>query len=217
MMIMKTFENLISFLKAPYRAETYSDIKITDFLFLLLITIMIVVPYGFILEWAGIDQFEHIMTELLEKNKWLVAIIAIFLAPLIEEPIFRLHLDLKKSSIWWGLGLSIFMISEIWYPVVLLWGYLIFLQLMLIKGQKPDLKIVVYCSSALFALVHMGNFIGFDYGRYFYWVPLLVAIQFVVGLVLSHIRLKHGMKWAIIFHGVYNAVLIIPAVYFYES
>jgi hypothetical protein len=24
------------------------------------------------------------------------------------------------------------------------------------------------------------------------------------------------MKWGIIFHGVYNAILIIPAVYFYE-
>ena len=123
---MKTVENLLSFLKAPYRAETYSDIKISDFIFLLLITILIVVPYAFVLELAGMDQFDHIMMELLEKNKWLLAIIAIFLAPLIEEPIFRLHLDLKKSSIWWGLGLSLFMISEIWYPVVLLWGYLIF-------------------------------------------------------------------------------------------
>ncbi|WP_373522674.1 hypothetical protein [Aquiflexum sp.] len=110
---MKTFGTLLSFLKAPYRAETYSDIKISDFTFLLLITILIVVPYAFILEWAGMDQFDHIMTELLEKNKWLLALIAIFFTPLIEEPIFRLHLDLKKSSIWWGLGLSVFMISEI--------------------------------------------------------------------------------------------------------
>lgn len=213
---MKTFENLLSFLKAPYRAETYSDIKISDFLFLLLITILIVVPYAFILEWAGMDQFDNIMLELLEKNKWLLAILAIFLAPLIEEPIFRLHLDLKKSSIWWGLGLSLFMISGVWYPVALIWGYLIFLYVIISKGLKPDLKFVVYCSSALFALVHMTNFTEFDYGKYFYLVPFLVAAQFVVGLVLSYIRLNHGMKWAIIFHGVYNAVLIIPAVHFYE-
>ena len=32
----------------------------------------------------------------------------------------------------------------------------------------------------------------------------------------SYIRLNQGMKWAIIFHAVYNAVLIIPAIYFYE-
>jgi uncharacterized protein len=36
-------------------------------------------------------------------------------------------------------------------------------------------------------------------------------------LVLSYIRLNHGMKTAILFHGVYNAILIIPAVYFYEA
>jgi membrane protease YdiL (CAAX protease family) len=213
---MKTFAKLLSFLKAPYQTETYSNIKISDFIFLLLITILVVVPYALILEWAGMDQFDNIMMELLEKNKWLLAIIAIFLAPLIEEPIFRLHLDLKKSSILWGLGLSLLMISGVWYPVALIWGYLIFLYVMISKGQKPYLKFVVYCSSALFALVHMTNFTEFDYGKYFYLVPFLVAAQFVVGLVLSYIRLNHGMKWAIIFHGVYNAVLIIPAVYFYE-
>jgi hypothetical protein len=213
---MKTVENLLSFLKSPYQVETYSNIKISDFIFLLLITILVVVPYALILEWAGIDQFDNIMMELLEKNKWLLAIMAIFLAPLIEEPIFRLHLDLKKSSIWWGLGFSLLMISGVWYPVALIWGYLIFLYVMISKGLKPNLKFVVYCSSALFALVHMTNFTEFDYGKYFYLVPFLVAAQFVVGLVLSYIRLNHGMKWAIIFHGVYNAVLIIPAVYFYE-
>lgn len=213
---MKTFAKLLFFLKSPYQAETYNNIRISDFIFLLLITILVVVPYALILEWAGMDQFDNIMMELLEKNKWLLAIIAIFLAPLIEEPIFRLHLDLKKSSIWWGLGLSLLMISGVWYPVALIWGYLIFLNVMISKGQKPDLRFVVYCSSTLFALVHMTNFTEFDYGKYFYLVPFLVAAQFVVGLVLSYIRLNHGMKWAIIFHGVYNAVLIIPAVYFYE-
>jgi peptidoglycan/LPS O-acetylase OafA/YrhL len=94
--------------------------------------------------------------------------------------------------------------------------YLIYLFVKVNQGQEPNLKFVVYFSAAMFALVHMGNFTEFDYGKYFYWVPLLVAAQFVIGLVLSYIRLNHGMKWAIVFHGVYNAVLIIPAIYFYE-
>jgi hypothetical protein len=36
-------------------------------------------------------------------------------------------------------------------------------------------------------------------------------------LVLSYIRLNHGIKWAIVFHGAYNAVLVIPAIYLYEG
>jgi len=212
-----TFTNLLSFLKSPYLPETYTPIKPKTFLVLLVLTLSIIIPYALILDAAGMDQFDHKLEELLKKSKWIVAIAAIFLAPLLEEPIFRLHLDLKKSSIWWGIGLSVLMLGEVWWPVALLWVYLFFLLYRLSKGNPLSLKYVLWISSALFALVHMGNFSDFDYGRYFYWVPFMVGAQFMAGLVLSYIRLNHGMKWGMIFHGVYNAVLIIPAVYFYEG
>lgn len=212
-----TFTNLLSFLKSPYLPETYTPIKPKTFLVLLVLTLSIIIPYALILDAAGMDQFDHKLEELLKKSKWIVAIAAIFLAPLLEEPIFRLHLDLKKSSIWWGIGLSVLMLGEAWWPVALLWVYLFFLLYRLSKGNPLSLKYVLWISSALFALVHMGNFSDFDYGRYFYWVPFMVGAQFMAGLVLSYIRLNHGMKWGMIFHGVYNAVLIIPAVYFYEG
>ncbi len=210
------FVNLISFLKSPSHQESYRPIKARAFLFLLLITLAIVVPYAFILDLAGMDQFDSKLEELLKTNKWMVAILAIFLAPILEEPIFRLHLDLKKSSILLGIGLSLLLLSKAWIPVALVWVYLFFLLYKVSKGDAPRLKYVVWISSALFALVHIGNFRDFDFGSYFYWVPFMVGAQFLVGLVLSYIRLNHGMKWAILFHGVYNAVLIIPAVYFYE-
>jgi len=47
-------------------------------------------------------------------------------------------------------------------------------------------------------------------------VPLLVGIQFFVGLVLSYIRSKYGMWTAIGFHAVYNAVIGVQIVWFYE-
>lgn len=213
----QTFTNLLSFLKSPYLPETYSPIKPKTFLILLILTLGIIIPYALILEAAGMDQFDHKLEELLKNSKWLVAVLVIFLAPLLEEPIFRLHLDLKISSIWWGIGLSILMLSEVWWPVALIWVYLFFLTYRVSKGNPPNLKYVIWISSALFALVHMGNFTDFDYGRYYYWVPFMVGAQFVVGLVLSYIRLNHGMKWGMLFHGVYNAVLVIPAIYFYEG
>lgn len=212
-----TFTNLLSFLKSPYLPETYTPIKPKTFLSLLILTLVIIIPYALIIEAAGIDQFDNLIEQMLKDNKWLVAFLAIFLAPILEEPIFRLHLDLKISSIWWGIGLSVLLLSEVWWPVVLIWAYLFYLIYRVSKGNPPNLKYVIWISSSLFALVHMGNFTDFDYSRYFYWVPFMVGAQFVVGLVLSYIRLNHGMKWAIFFHGVYNAVLIIPAVYFYEG
>jgi membrane protease YdiL (CAAX protease family) len=213
---MKTLENLISFLKSPYKANVYDDIKFKDFISLLILTIAFVVPYAILLEWSGIDQFDHKLTELLENNKWLVAVLAIFLAPLLEEPVYRLHLDLKKSHIAWSLGLSLLLISEVWYPLGIFWVYLVYLIVMINLNKKVNLKFVVYFSSAMFALIHMANFTDFDYEKYFFLVPILVSSQFIGGLILSYIRLNHGMKWAIVFHGVYNAMVVIPAVYFYE-
>lgn len=212
----ETFTNLKNFLIAPCHVDSYSTVKMKEFVFLLLIAFAFVIPYSIILELAGIDQFDHKVEDLLKKNKWLIAGLAVLLAPLLEEPIYRLHLDFKKSSIWWGIGLSIFFIIEVWIPVALLWVWLFFLLFKVSKGDKPNLKLTIFVSSALFAIVHLGNFTDFDYGKYFYWVPFIVGAQFLIGLVLSYIRLNYGMKWAIIFHGVYNAILIIPAIYFYE-
>lgn len=207
----------MSFLLLPKRSDSYSNIKSKEFLNLLFLTIIIVIPYAFILDLAGLDQFDHKMEFLLKENKWLVAVLAIFIAPLIEEPIYRLHLDFKKSSICWGLGLSLLLISEAWFTVVLLWIWLFFLLFKVSKGDPPNLKYSIFISSALFGLVHLMNFTDFDYAQYFYWVPFMVGAQFLIGLVLSYIRLNHGIKWAIIFHGAYNATLIIPAIYFYEG
>ncbi|AFL84784.1 CAAX amino terminal protease family [Belliella baltica DSM 15883] len=212
----QTFTKLKTFLKSPYHKDSYEKIKGKEFLHLLLIAFAIVIPYAFVLDLAGIDQFDHKMEFLLKENKWLVAVLAIVIAPLLEEPIYRLHLDFKKSSIWWGLVLSLLLISEVWIPVALLWVYLLFLMYKVNKGDSLNLKYSVFISSALFGLVHLMNFTDFDYAQYFYWVPFMVGAQFLIGLVLSYIRLNYGMKWAIIFHGVYNAILIIPAVYFYE-
>lgn len=213
---METIKNLIAFSKAPNNTENYNDIETKEFVLLLLITFSIVIPYAFILYLAGMDQFDHKLEELLNNNKLLVGVLAIFVAPLLEENVYRLHLDFKKSSILWGLGLSLLLISEVWIPIALLWVYLFFLMYKVNKGETPNLRSSIFISSGLFALVHLSNFTDFDYSKYFYWVPFLVGAQFLIGLVLSYIRLNYGMKWALIFHAVYNALVIIPALYFYE-
>jgi len=209
--------NLLSFLNSPYLPKTYSPFKPKDFLVLLVLTLLIIIPYALILEAAGIDQFDNLVEQMLKDNKWLVAIFAILLAPILEEPVFRLHLDLKRSSICWSIGLGVLFLAQVWWLIIVFWFYLFFLLYKVSKGNSPSLKLVLWMSASFFALIHMGNFTDFDYAKYFYWVPFMVGAQFIVGLVLSYIRLNHGMKWAILFHGVYNAVLIIPAIYFYES
>lgn len=211
-----TLTKLLFFLKSPNIPGTFTPITPKNFLVLLILTLLIIIPYALFLEATGMDQFDNIVEQMLKDNKWLVVISVILLAPILEEPVFRLHLDLKKSSIWWGIALGGLFLAQAWWLIVLFWMYLFYLLYEVNVGNPPRFKIVFWISATFFALIHLGNFTDFNFQKYFYWVPLMVGAQFLVGLVLSYIRLKHGMIWAILFHGVYNAVLIIPAVYFYE-
>lgn len=214
---MNILKKLISFLKKPKLSDPFAPFYFSDFIGLLFITILVIIPYTLILGLAGADQFDHRMLEMMKNNKWMVAIFAIVFAPLLEEPIFRLHLNLKKSAIWWSLGLSVLMMGENWFPSAMLMAYLIYLLIRVYDRKPLSQKFVVYVSAVLFGLVHMINFKDFDYSHHFYWVPFLVGIQFWLGLVLSYIRMNYGIGWAIFFHGFYNAMLILPAVYFFEG
>jgi len=88
------------FLRDPKQVEIYPPIAVKKFIFLLIGTLVLIIPSALLIEWVGLDQFNSVIEDMMKDKKWLVVILAIFLAPIIEEPIFRLHLDLKKSSIW---------------------------------------------------------------------------------------------------------------------
>ena len=64
----ETFTKLRNFLNAPYHVESYSTINKKEFIFLLLITFAIVIPYALILEAAGMDQFDHKLEDSLQKS-----------------------------------------------------------------------------------------------------------------------------------------------------
>jgi len=59
----------------------------------------------------GLYELQNEAIDLLEENLTVFLITAIIFVPFIEEPIFRLHLDLKKKSILWRLGVSIFLVA----------------------------------------------------------------------------------------------------------
>ncbi|WP_066218600.1 CPBP family intramembrane glutamic endopeptidase [Formosa haliotis] len=71
---------------------------------------------------------------------------------------------------------------------------------------------VFYVFAIGFGLIHISNF---EITRnVIILAPILVAPQIVVGLFLGVIRLQYGLVYSILFHALYNAVLIIPALLF---
>ncbi|MHA7129492.1 CPBP family glutamic-type intramembrane protease [Algoriphagus namhaensis] len=206
-------EKVLVFLKNPVRPDQIKPLSFKEFFILLGAVLVVVIPYALVLEQLDLE-LDHALEELMKQYKWLVVIGAIILAPLLEEPAFRMPLDFKAKSIYWGIGLSILFMSELWFIPLGYMGYLFFVLMKIKDGQPPSLKSAILISSVFFGLVHLGNYQGFDWVDQFYVIPVLVGAQFLLGLVLSYIRINHGLKAAMLFHGAYNAIILIPAAIF---
>lgn len=208
------YNNLISFIKRPHIIPSAAPLSVQNFFMLLMITFGLVIPYGFLLEFMGVGEFDNILQEMIRDQKVLVLVMVIILAPLIEEIIFRYHLSLNKKAIMWSLIASVLMISQLWVIGAGLMIYLLILWILAMQKKALSLHLVVYISAFFFGIVHLSNYRDFDFFSNFYWIPFLVMIQFGLGLLLSFIRLHYGLLRAILFHAVYNAVLAVPAVLF---
>ncbi len=147
-------------------------------------------------------------------------VLFVLVAPLGEELIFRLPLDLKKRSfavaafvITGTIFQKYFYITD-WRTGQLCIDYLLaallaiavyyFLpgaSLQKLKGKK--FGVFFYGSAILFSLLHIGNFYtGLNAGLFF--LPLLVIPQFVSALFLGTIRMRYGFWWGVLLHVLFN-------------
>lgn len=69
---------------------------------------------------------------------------------------------------------------------------------------------VFYVFAIGFGIIHITNFEITK--NVLLLTPILVAPQILIGLFLGVIRLQYGLIYAMLFHAIYNGVLIIPAV-----
>lgn len=209
----KIISDLLLFIKNPQVNAMVAPLSPGNFFTLLLMTFALVIPYALLLESVGVGQFDNVMEDFIRDHKYLLLLLVIIMAPLLEETIFRYHLTLQPKAIWWSLALSLLMISQMWWLAAMLLLYLVVLLVLVLNKQKPPLHLVVYLSAFFFGIVHLGNYTNFDFVANLYWIPFLVGVQFALGLLLSFIRLHFGLAKAIYFHAAYNAVLVLPVVF----
>lgn len=206
------YQDLILFIKQPQIIRSVAPLSVSNFFLLLVITLALVIPYGLLLDLMGVGEFDNLIQEMLRDHKWLVVLLVVLVAPLLEETIFRYHLSLQKKAVFVSLVFSVLMISQLWIIAAGLIIYLLVLMVLVSRETPPSIHIVVYISAFFFGIVHLSNYRDFDFLGNFYWIPFLVLIQFGLGLLLSFIRLHYGLLKAMLFHGAYNAVLVVPAV-----
>jgi len=78
---------------------------------------------------------------------------------------------------------------------------------------KKAFRWIFYGFAILFGYVHISNYELTT--NVLLISPILVAPQIILGLFLGLIRVRLGLIYAILFHAVYNAILVIPGVLFY--
>ncbi len=101
-------------------------------------------------------------------------------------------------------GLELLFFAAVLAPIV---EELIFRAPLTLFKQKKIFRIAFYTISIVFAYVHIFNF---EINKnVLLFSPLLVAPQFLVGLIFGFIRIRLGLFWAISLHSCYNAILIL--------
>lgn len=73
---------------------------------------------------------------------------------------------------------------------------------------------VFYGFTLAFALVHLSNYPNLS--EIWPLAPLLISPQLNIGVFLGFVRIRFGLLWSILFHAVYNTVVLGPILLLHE-
>lgn len=152
---------------------------------------------------------------------------AVILAPLIEELLFRSWMGIKWGILivlpflLWGVSLAIFVSEKslaFQYDVMCMAAIS---ALLIVYGRaywrtaklehhhekavERVFPFIFWVTAAVFGLVHLSNFKLENIGLL---GVIIILPQFFVGAVLGYVRMRYGFISAILFHAGYNGILI---------
>ena len=203
--IVMTFHALWRFIKKPVELsedKASLQLKIGTCLALFLIQIPPLLVLMFLiggLEQLGLwEEDMHSLQKIFqEMEPVLIFFFAVIVAPLFEEVMFRLILKFRSN-------------------LLILWSIHIGVALHL--GQKRSLLKtarqvwdkfygwIFYLMAVAFGLIHIMNF---EPSLNIYLLaPILVAPQILIGINLGYLRVRFGLIWSILFHALYNGILM---------
>ena len=214
------------FLKSPsfqiYNHDKKSRWK--DFLSLLLLNFLFTIPlvsvYYFLLELNLIKEYEgwDIFKELGVFGGFMIGC---FFAPLIEEYVFRWHLTKRYASIYFIMlsiaamiifGVENELLSWLIFLSALALSIILHVQLkkrsqtLTYKLWQKSYPLIFYSSALVFGLIHLTNYQDLtlaDPSFIFY-----MSSQAFGGLILGYLRIKHGLRYSILFHACFNLIAL---------
>jgi membrane protease YdiL (CAAX protease family) len=209
------YTDLLSFLRnpeeQPAEIQTKAE-KAKKVLALLIIDLPIMgILVGIIsvLEKIGLFDLESIkMTMLfLSIPTGIFVFLMVFLIPFFEELIFRLYLRYKYNYLLRFLVFSSSIAGAKNHEKATAW---------VSKVWTRGYKLIFYVTAILFGLVHLTNYVTTPVMILF--APFIVAPQFVAGLFLGYLRVRHGIFTGFALHALHNSIfLCIPLLFMGES
>ena len=159
-------------------------------------------------DYSIFEQLSANRQELKNKYGIYTFLVVVLIGPFLEEIIFRLPLTLKKPAIALSITLLVyrfvgghffsFNFQEASGYIRL--GIAICTMFIIIKFlpsswlaalKQKSFNYFFYGSAFVFALMHISNFSPYNYHVYLFY-PFYTLPQFVMGLFIGYVRMKHG-------------------------
>lgn len=219
------FYDIWRFIKRPrleHLPEEWKENPAQVLCYLLLIDFFLMFPLSAFLGLLGIDKMEH-KIETLSDEPMMLAMMAVVLAPVLEEAIFRLPMKYSYVRIGLAIGIALSLLSSMVESKMLLvaiTGGVLFsvflfqfinerrgnaLNAKLEPLWKEHFYLPFWFFTIAFAFLHLTNF-GASFPIYL--APFLVLPQFVIGIILGYVRTGYGFIYAVLFHAVHNGILV---------
>ena len=158
-----------------------------------------------------IDNKEEIMKKIVFYSIFLIII-----APILEEVLYRLPLKKYLSTSFTLFSLLIGVIYILIFDLLLIkialavyLAYIIYLSYS--KKEIPNIFIVL--SVFVFTISHIGNYNLLDVQSMSSLDLLFLFLpQLIFGIIVTFIRIKYSFKYALLYHILYNSIIIILAI-----
>ncbi|MFM6947851.1 MAG: lysostaphin resistance A-like protein [Aquirufa sp.] len=211
--IREIYKDLWAFLKKPVEQkdpiQTWKHIAKRFFVILLIDILLMSILMPLLLGLGKMDLVDFGKNKILMLFQLpieILVILGVIMIPLIEELFFRLYLRFRHNLL---AQLIILLTSITGKPNK------IKVKTHLANFWTNQFRAIFYFSAIVFGLVHLSNY---DYSVSLFLVaPLLVAPQFIVGLFLGYLRVKHNVMVGFFFHAIHNTIFLIIPLFFMDQ
>ncbi len=166
---------------------------------------------GFLeLSMPEIDGKENILDNII-----FYSIFLIFLAPILEEVLYRLPLK-RNSFTFFSLlvGVIYILIFDLLLIRIVLGIYLI--SIIYLRVWKKEIsKVFIVISIFVFTISHIGNYGLLDIQSMNLLAFMFLFLpQLILGIIVSFLRIEFSFNYALLYHVLYNAIIILFAINF---